>query len=302
MSLFRLRIAVCFFVLGLQLISYGSASALTLSGIVRDSKDNQPVPGALISVVGNRAISDVISDSGGHFSIELVSNVRAGDRIRIRSTKEGFRIYDKQISIGSDPVILIDLIGFKSAASGVRIDKVISLINEDQNIRSFEFLLSNVSDNPAWIDEFFVDISVERIARGFTGFVHQVDYSVQLDLDVKGNLIGEARPAISDLAYPVIGTFSAGMDTLHRGAQFWDLAFASPLRMKVDPNDRLLVVVNFQNPNGKVINEVEEGQYVAVSLMDFRSKFVMGFVGSDGTRIEQEVENLEFLEWFTGRL
>jgi hypothetical protein len=87
-----------FAVIGAQ----GRASDLSLSGVVTDGKNRSPVPQANVSVVGGMAVRDDVTDVDGVFLLPLAKDVKAGDAIRLRVRKSGYKTYDEYVSVPAE--------------------------------------------------------------------------------------------------------------------------------------------------------------------------------------------------------
>ena len=82
------------------------AQNLTMKGLVSDIQ-GKPINQAEISVDGN--LGDAISDDNGIFILKLSSSVKLGQSIRIRAAKNGFRPWDRLVTVSSDKPIVIKL-------------------------------------------------------------------------------------------------------------------------------------------------------------------------------------------------
>lgn len=77
------------------------AKNLTMSGSVTDKESRQPLKGARVTIIGNKAISDETTDSKGKFIITFVQGVEEGNTVRIRVEKPGYEPYDEWVPVSS---------------------------------------------------------------------------------------------------------------------------------------------------------------------------------------------------------
>jgi hypothetical protein len=101
---------VAFFavVLALSLSTDAQAKNLTMSGIVTDKKSHNPIQGATVTVVGNRANPDT-TDSGGSFVLNFTEGVHEGETVRIRVEKPGYKAYEVLIAVSSTIPLQVSL-------------------------------------------------------------------------------------------------------------------------------------------------------------------------------------------------
>ncbi len=74
-----------------------------LSGVVSDYHSGSAVPGARITVVGNRAIKDEVTDSQGRFILLFTDDVKQGEVVRIRVQKYGYVVYEEEVPVSPLP-------------------------------------------------------------------------------------------------------------------------------------------------------------------------------------------------------
>lgn len=65
------------------------SDALTLSGVVTDSRSHSPIPRATVSVTGELAVQDEVTDVDGIFVLTFIATVKPGDTIRLRVQDAG---------------------------------------------------------------------------------------------------------------------------------------------------------------------------------------------------------------------
>ena len=87
-----------------------SGQGLTLSGVVSNSRSRVHIEGASVSVVGNLAKHDAVTDVDGIFVVAFADTVKRGDVVRIRIQKTGYASYDKQVSVVPELVLQISLV------------------------------------------------------------------------------------------------------------------------------------------------------------------------------------------------
>ena len=92
MNSLRYLFALLIFVPTLGL-AHGDRIDLNMSGVVQDSRTNQPVSGALISLEKNgQTIYSTRSGKDGSFSIKFEGPIGRQDQLRVRVSKKGYQI------------------------------------------------------------------------------------------------------------------------------------------------------------------------------------------------------------------
>ena len=89
-------------------LSKAQDKAITMSGVVTDSKSHLPVDGATVTVVGNKANPE-ITERDGVFILHFSAGVREGDAVRIRVEKTGYQVYQATKSVSSTIPLLVPL-------------------------------------------------------------------------------------------------------------------------------------------------------------------------------------------------
>jgi hypothetical protein len=69
-----------------------------MNGLVLDKVSSQPVEGATVTIIGNKARADATTDSEGAFVVNLARGVEEGKTVRIRIQKAGYRPYEKLLA------------------------------------------------------------------------------------------------------------------------------------------------------------------------------------------------------------
>lgn len=82
----------------LAILCSGQTKNLTMSGFVTD-RASRPVAGARVTIVGDKAKGDAITDSEGAFVVNLAQDVVAGESVRVRVEKEGYKPYEKLLAV-----------------------------------------------------------------------------------------------------------------------------------------------------------------------------------------------------------
>jgi len=72
-----------------------------MSGTVTDSESGHTVAGVKVSVSGDRARADAMTDDTGVFVLTFASSVQEGTDIRVRAEKQGYVVYDQWITVSS---------------------------------------------------------------------------------------------------------------------------------------------------------------------------------------------------------
>jgi hypothetical protein len=91
------KVALLAIVSVLAVLCSGQTKDLTMSGFVAD-RASRPVAGARVTVVGAKAKGDAITDSEGAFVVNLAQDVVAGESVRVRIEKEGYRPYERLLA------------------------------------------------------------------------------------------------------------------------------------------------------------------------------------------------------------
>ena len=68
---------------------------LTMSGIVTDATSRNPVEGARVVAVGNRALSGTVTDTDGSFILTFRDDVVEGERVQIHIERSGYQPFHK---------------------------------------------------------------------------------------------------------------------------------------------------------------------------------------------------------------
>jgi Carboxypeptidase regulatory-like domain len=92
--------------------------SLNMSGVVIDSQSKNPVKGARVLVIGDRAKSPTTTDSDGTFVLTLAEGVEEGSSIRVRIEKSGYVTYDKWVPVSSAIPLRVLLVAEKHARPG----------------------------------------------------------------------------------------------------------------------------------------------------------------------------------------
>jgi hypothetical protein len=87
---------------------------LTMSGIVTDAKSRNPIEGARVSAVGNRAVSDAVTDTDGSFILIFRGDVVEGERIEIHIERSGYKPYQKWESVSPPIALQFSLVPIRS--------------------------------------------------------------------------------------------------------------------------------------------------------------------------------------------
>src|SRR6266849_7525809 len=85
----------------LPFFSAAQEKALTMSGIVSDAKSRDPVEGARVTAVGNKATSDATTDTNGSFILTFRQDVGVGDSVLIRVEKSGYKPFETWRAVSS---------------------------------------------------------------------------------------------------------------------------------------------------------------------------------------------------------
>ena len=101
------------------LASLGAAQekTLTMSGIVSDAKSRDPVEGARVTAVGNKATSDATTDTNGSFILTFRQDVGVGDSVLIRVEKSGYKPFETWRAVSSVIPLQVSLQAVKSVPS-----------------------------------------------------------------------------------------------------------------------------------------------------------------------------------------
>src|SRR5262249_41443706 len=89
---------------------------VTVSGVVSAKDSGRNIGGARITVVGGRA-NDTVTDSDGAFVLTFAEDVKVGSAVRIHVEKQGFKPYEKLISVSPTIPLHISLEPIKSNKS-----------------------------------------------------------------------------------------------------------------------------------------------------------------------------------------
>ena len=93
------------------------ADELTLRGFVRDKATLGPVAGARVSVTGARSRADQTTDDGGFFHLAL-PGLTAGTLVRLRVEKDGYAVFDRNVSASGELPIEVAIVPNKRALRG----------------------------------------------------------------------------------------------------------------------------------------------------------------------------------------
>src|SRR5215472_3025482 len=85
-------------------VAHAAESPIVFQGLVMDRSTSMPIQSASVSVVGNLAHQDSVTDSNGYFVLKLTAPVHDGQLIRFNVRKDGYLIYDKQVTVSSSGI------------------------------------------------------------------------------------------------------------------------------------------------------------------------------------------------------
>ncbi len=81
------------FMLPIMALAHGDRIELNMSGVIHDSRTNQPVGGALISIEKNgQMIYSTRSSEDGSFSLKFEGPIGRHDQLQVKVAKKGFEI------------------------------------------------------------------------------------------------------------------------------------------------------------------------------------------------------------------
>ncbi|HEX4001977.1 MAG TPA: carboxypeptidase-like regulatory domain-containing protein [Candidatus Acidoferrales bacterium] len=72
-----------------------------MSGIVTDGQTRRPIGGADVTIAGDQATSNAVTDSAGAFILPLAEGITEGTAVRIRVAKHGYEILDSWKPVSS---------------------------------------------------------------------------------------------------------------------------------------------------------------------------------------------------------
>jgi hypothetical protein len=84
-----------------------SAENLKIHGVVMDGLTRAFVSGARVSLSGQRATKDAVTDVEGFFLLPLREGIKPGDVIRIRVDKVGYEAYDREEAVSPERTLEI---------------------------------------------------------------------------------------------------------------------------------------------------------------------------------------------------
>jgi hypothetical protein len=164
---------------------------LTMSGIVTDSRSHQPVEGATVSVVGNKANPEV-TDRNGSVILTFSASSREGEVVRVRVEKAGYRVYEVNTPISPTIPIQfsIDRILYKKKIPPTqrgRLQLADVTIIDTKQFPKLDFKVRNT---------------------GEVAFLKRAVFKVQNVWEIKSGMLPDAVPASWDysLTLPVLET------------------------------------------------------------------------------------------------
>lgn len=101
-------------------LSAAQEKTLTMSGIVSDAKSRNPIEGARVTAVGNKATSDATTDTNGSFILTFRQDVGVGDSVLIRVEKSGYKPFETWRAVSSAILLQVSLQAIRSAPSASR--------------------------------------------------------------------------------------------------------------------------------------------------------------------------------------
>jgi hypothetical protein len=97
------------FLIPILLSSLCWAQGTTMSGSIKDKASKLPVEGARVTIAGNKAKADAVTDSEGEFVLSLAQGVKEGNTVVIQVEKAGYKPFRKYVAVSSEIPLQLSL-------------------------------------------------------------------------------------------------------------------------------------------------------------------------------------------------
>lgn len=246
-------------------------TVITERGLIVDSKTSKPVQGARVSVTGNLAAGDDITDDEGRFSLRLLKSVQAGQSLRIRVDHPDYEVRDTELAASAQTITTIKITRKGAARAAVpRIENVV-FIDGDAGSKTIELWILNPTAQPLLLKKLQLKADFAVAMAGITGFISRVEYELHVKVTTHGEVKGKAdQPGQSEPGYDVQGYFGSESNTRSKGEKNWVAQLGTELPLRIDPADELIVRINLAAPTLLKTNEENDGAMVAASIMGIK--------------------------------
>jgi hypothetical protein len=174
---------------------------LTIPGQVLDQK-NTPIEAAEISIVGENSITT--TDYTGVFSLKLSGNIKSGDVITLRISKDGYKTATKHISV-SPLIVTIKLTKISGSISKIRLKDTVGTKTQstpsqtNSVVQGSQHIVAGIGNNVGINGDVNINAEKKLALDYLEAIYHYVDDLVR-NKNFDGNKITVARE--SNCNYP----------------------------------------------------------------------------------------------------